>query len=60
MPFHKVTVAPAIEGGTPVVNLWYQTGGMAGTGPLTEDDARALARALLDAAELASRQASLG
>ena len=46
-----VRVTPQVRKGTPQVHLWFQTGGMAGTAALAEDDARALAKALIDAIE---------
>ena len=57
MKFHTVTVTPRVENGVPSVGLFFQSGGMAGTGLLTEGDARAVAKALLDAIEQAKSAA---
>ncbi len=51
LSFHTVKITPLVEDAVPVVHLWYQAGGMAGAGPLTVDDARAVAYALLAAIE---------
>lgn len=48
---HVVRVTPQVRKGVPRVHLWFQTGGMAGTATLAEDEARALAQALIDAIE---------
>lgn len=53
-------VTPVVDKGVPQVHLWYLTGEMVGTGTLTEDEARALAKALLDGIQEAKSAATAG
>lgn len=50
---HDVTIKPMTRRGVPLVWLWVQTGGMAASAVLSEDEARKIAGALVTAVEQA-------
>ena len=46
-----VRVTPLVKKGVPQVHVWFQAGRVAGAAALAEDEARALAKALIDGIE---------
>jgi hypothetical protein len=51
LAYHEVKVTPQESKGVPQVHLWVQSGSMGGTVFLAEDEARALAQALIEGIE---------
>src|SRR5262245_5171669 len=60
LAFHEVVVTPQVREGVPRVHLWVQSGGMGGIADLAEDEARALATALIEGIEEAHSAAVAG